>query len=156
MDTVETSKPRSRIGWILVALVVGLVVGYFVGVQSGGGTARYATNPCIGSGVKNLNVNSAGAPSCVDVEDFPANGDRVKWTGPAGSTLQVVLKDPSSFPHLSCNYNLCDSGLPASSAYSSTQEYTIELYLKGTPTPGMGTPTPLPGNGAYGRIIIKP
>jgi hypothetical protein len=187
---MRNGDSSSKVGLIIGALIVGGIVGFFIGRQAGPGPSRAVTeprpisnvaptplplptptepryasdtaktdaavNPCNGAGVKYLTVDSVGAPSCIDVEIYPANGDQVKWTAPAGSTLVLTFKNPSAFPNKSCGLNTCDSKLPASTAYSSTQDYALQVYLKGTPTPGPTTPTPIPNAGAHGHIIIKP
>ena len=160
----------SKIGLVLVVLLLGGLIGFLVGRASvppvpapppcpTPAATPVATNPCTDPGNKAIAVNAGGTPSCPDAWLYTTSNDQATWTAPSGSTLVIAFKDQGIFSLQSSptNPNQVSSGAPSSSAPHNTPfPYWVYVYGKGTPTPTPAARTPTPAVTPQGRIIIKP
>lgn len=169
---------QSRLGLILGALLVGGVVGFFIGRAGGGGTtyppatvtptatatatALPASVVCRTPGPQVIEVGLDGQPSCLEARIAANQKDTVVWKTTPGYALWVRFADTAVFPKITCTANECSTDLPANgygnpNAVTPTPyDYKINVFGRGEHTPKPGTPTPTPQvlNGRV--IIIKP
>jgi hypothetical protein len=161
MDTAET-KPRSSIGWILVALVVGLILGFFFkpGKGKGGGSVEtlLGGDPCGGSSATSheVDINDSNQP-CVETTLDSTKSQTVVWSAPANYHPYVVFQN-SGIPTPVVTGNTATSVFPAGPNNQPTAAYIVNIVPTRTKLPlppnPVGQPTPTPG--MYGRIIIRP
>jgi hypothetical protein len=132
----------SRIGTVVVALVVGATIGYFIGK----GTTPKPTDRCHTIANHTVIVDLAGNLDCVEVEI--GQGNTVSWQAPAGTKVAVTFQGSSVFGNSTCRdtSNTCTSGFPTVVwGNGETKRYVdYDLTLKGGTQP---SPT-------RGRIII--
>lgn len=170
----------SRLGLVVGALVVGGVIGFFIGRAGGGGptypptqtpvpTATHAATPlphatlCLTPNPQTIEVGLDGVPACLDARIAANQKDTVVWKTTPGAYLWIRFPETGVFPEIKCTTpNECNSGLPGT-GYGNTNAmtptpyyYYVNVFRKGEPTPKPGTPTPTPQvmNGRV--IIIKP
>jgi hypothetical protein len=143
-----------RTGAVVLALVVGGAIGYYIGTRPKGGTENPPTpaQKCLTPGNQIIDVSLQGTPTCPDAVLSKQNNDGIIWQTTPGATLWI------SFP---------SGGFGTSGSSGNTHRFTIpQSYTPNkTPTPinyqinvfGIGTPTPqalTPSPQANGRIII--
>jgi hypothetical protein len=168
-DGQARPNASSKIGLVLVVLLLGALVGFLIGRASAPVrvppprptpvASPVETNPCTDPGNKAIAINSGGTPSCYDAWLYTTSNDQATWTAPSGSTLVIAFKEPGIFSLQSSptSPNQVLSGAPSSTApHNTPYPYWVYVYGKGTPTPTPAAKTPTPAVTPQGRIIIKP
>ena len=141
-----------KTGAVVLALVVGIGIGYYIGTRPKGGGDGQVPATCITPQDHIIDVSLQGTPTCPDAVLSKRNNNQIVWQTTPGATLWI------SFP---------TGGFGSSSSGGNTQRFSIpQTYTPNlTPTPidyrinvfGIGTPTPqglTPTPQAHGRIII--
>jgi hypothetical protein len=165
MDTVGTSKTGPSVGSILIALVVGLIVGFFIkGAGNSHKPAFLGGDPCGsgGSGGTNshqVDVNDANQP-CIETNLDSTKTETVIWSAPANYHPIVAFRD-TRIPTPVVTGDIASWVHPPGPTNQPTAAYIVNILptqVWPTPKPGQATPTPGPSPtpGMYGRIIIKP
>ena len=145
-----------KTGAVVLALVVGVVIGYYIGTRpkGGGGVEITPQEKCRTPQNQFIGVSLQGTPVCSDVAVSKSADDKIQWETTPGASLWI------SFP--SGGFGATNSGGTNTQQFSVPRTYTVT----GTPTPidyrinvfGIGTPTPpqgvTPTPQANGRIII--
>lgn len=162
MDSVDTGKPRSSIGWILVALIVGLIVGFLIKPgkgKDGGPQALLGGDPCSSTAGNTtsheVDINDSNQP-CFSTNLSSTSTETVVWSAPDKYHPYVVFQNPS-IPTPVVSGNTATSIFPAGPSNQPTAAYIVNIVPTQTKLPlqnPAGQPTPTPG--MYGRIIIKP
>jgi hypothetical protein len=171
---VDSDNPPPRIGLAIGALIVGGVVGYFVGKGTAGPqvpptptptkptpTAAASATPvpfsaliCLTPGPQTIMVGDDGIPECPSA--FIHSNQTVTWKTTPGRSLWIRFPDATSFPKITCVGEQCNSDLPGNGTGSSSgkgYDYRVNVFQTTTPTPRPGAKTPTPQTD-YGRIII--
>lgn len=142
-----------RTGAVVLALVVGGVIGYLIGTRPKGGDGVQTTpaEKCLTPGNQVIDVSLQGTPSCPEAKLSKSHNDEIVWQSPQDSTLWISF--PSSGLGSTSSGSTSRFTIPQTITPNNTPiDYRINVFGNGTPTPGRLTPTPLPqGNG---RIII--
>jgi hypothetical protein len=173
---VDSDNSPPRIGLAIGALIVGGVVGYFIGK---GGTAPqvpptptpakptptaatsatavpFSPLTCLTPGPQTIMVGDDGVPECPSA--FIHTSQTVAWKATPGRTLWIRFPDATSFPNIACVANQCASDLPGTGTGSTNGTgygYNINVFQTTTPTPRPGTRTPTPQTDhSRNRIII--
>ncbi len=168
----------SRLGLVVGALVVGGIIGFFIG-RGGTGTTNPPTHTpvptatgsptpvpfatlCLTPGPQVIEVGANGVPACLDARIAANKKDTVVWKTTPGYYLWIRFPETGVFPKITCGASECNSDLPAdghgnTNAMTPTPYYYyVNVLRKGETTPKPGTPTPTP-QALNGRvIIIKP
>jgi len=147
-----------RTGAVVLALIVGLGVGYYLGTLSKGGGHGGGGNPglvdyCLTPQPQHIDVGANGAVSCPTGAAISQQFDSpVYWTSQSGSTLWVNFDKPVPFTTMTSDGNVVSAhGVLRTFTPPVTAVYHTNVFLAGTPTPGPLTPTP---RSMDGRIII--
>jgi hypothetical protein len=171
------SNNPSRLGLVVGALILGGVVGYFVGKGTPGPQVPPTQTPpapspmatttptpkthggavCLTPGPQTIVVGENGSPDCPSA--FIYDNQTVTWQTTPGATLWIKFPNATVFPQITCRANECNSNPPASGSGSTNgtgYDYNVNVFQTTTPTPRPGSKTPTPQVN-YGRvIIIKP
>ncbi len=163
MDNTGNTGSKSGVGWIVVALIVGLI-GYFIGInkpsksKGDGSVGMLASNPCNGLGTSashTVSLNEDSQP-CFDMTLDTTKQESATWVAPSGYHPWVVFKD-STLPTPVVTGGVASWVAPTGTPNPTPAAYNVNIVPTQTRLPlryTPGTPTPTPG--LYGRIIIKP
>lgn len=144
-----------KTGAVVLALVVGGVIGFVIGMPKGGhgGPALTPAQKCLTPNNQIIDVSLKGTPTCPDATLSKSNNDEIVWLSPQDTSLWISI--PSGGLGSTSSGSTGRYTIPQSYTPNSTPTpiiYDINVFGRGTPTPAANAPRPTPQ--ANGRIII--